>query len=274
MSITSEKVSTALPLNAALISAALGKSAADFSIHVFDQLDSTNTYLMQQASVGARHATCVIAETQTAGRGRHGRDWVSSVGGSLTFSLLWRFSMPIQRLEGLSLAVGVALVRSLRELGIADVELKWPNDVLHHFHKLAGLLVETSGDINGKSYAVIGVGINVNLPHEARDKIGQAVTDCYSIQRSSIDRNILLACSLKNLSDVLNLFAQSGLRLLRDEWISYHAYQNKNVRLSWPDNSEVQGSVNGIAESGALLIKTSEGEKQFNVGEISLRGAD
>ncbi|MGB8599794.1 MAG: biotin--[acetyl-CoA-carboxylase] ligase [Burkholderiales bacterium] len=274
MNAATDKIEAVAPLDASRIKTELGKLAADFSIQVFDKIGSTNTYLMQHASQGANHATCVAAEAQVAGRGLYGRDWISAPGGSLTFSLLWRFARPMPRLEGVSLAVGVALVRALRELGVSEVKLKWPNDVLHHFHKLAGVLIETGSEPGGKSYAVIGIGINIHLPDEARDKIGQAVTDWNSIMQTSVDRNSLLAHLLLNLSAVLNRFEQSGLSTLCEEWIGYHAYQNKNVRLMWPDHSEVLGRVIGIAENGALLLETSEGEKQFSVGEISLRAAE
>ncbi len=274
MNATIEKLEQTIALDAARISVMLASQLTDFSILLFDQLDSTNTYLMQLAAQGARHATCVACENQRAGRGRHGRNWVSSPGGSLTFSLLWRFAKPISGLEGLSLAVGVAVVRALRELGLVDVMLKWPNDVLHHFHKLSGVLIETGNVGRASSYAVIGVGVNTQLPADAREEIGQAVTDWATITQTAVDRNILLACLLIHLSAVLQQFAQSGLATLRDEWISYHAYENKNVRLVWPDRSEIQGRVAGIAENGALLLATSQGDKQFSVGEISLRATE
>jgi BirA family transcriptional regulator, biotin operon repressor / biotin---[acetyl-CoA-carboxylase] ligase len=274
MNATTEKLDKFIPLDAARIRSALASQPTDFSIQVFDQLDSTNTYLMQSASQGASHATCVVAETQSAGRGRHGRNWLSSPGGSLTFSLLWHFAKPVFRLEGLSLAVGVALVRSLRELGMCDVMLKWPNDILHHFHKLSGVLIETGNGSNDSSYAVIGVGVNTQLPNEARNEISQAVTDWASIMQTPVDRNNLLVCLLANLAKLLNQFEQSGLTALRDEWLSYHAYQNKNVRLVWPDQSEIHGRVTGIADSGALILETHDGEKPFSIGEISLRAAE
>lgn len=269
-----DKPEKTIPLNAAQISKALVNQPIHFSIQVFDQLDSTNTYLMQYAQSGARHATCVAAETQSSGRGRHGRAWQSSPGGSLTFSVLWRFNMPIVRLEGLSLAIGVALIRALRETGMREAKLKWPNDILHHFHKLAGVLIETGRDGDSNSYAVIGIGINIQLPTEIRHEIGQAVADWVGIMQTSVDRNELLAGLLHHLSEVLVQFEKGGLTSLRNEWLIYHAYQNKNVRLVWPDHSEIQGRVLGIAENGALLLQTGEGEKAFSVGEISLRAAE
>ncbi|MGB9148942.1 MAG: biotin--[acetyl-CoA-carboxylase] ligase [Burkholderiales bacterium] len=263
----------ALPLNADRVKSALAGHSTDFSVHVFDQLDSTNSYLMQLASRGARHATCIVAERQTAGRGRHGRYWISTPCGSLTFSLLWRFAKPIPFLEGLSLAAGVAIVRALRELGMNKVELKWPNDILHQYHKLAGVLIESGSEPHGMSYAVIGVGINIHLTDHARSDIGQAVTDWTEIMQFPIDRNTLLIHLLANLAEVFGQFGESGLSALRQEWNDYHAYQDTDVRLVSPDRSEFYGRVKGIADNGALLLVTSQGEKRYNVGEISLRAA-
>lgn len=263
----------ALPLIADRVKSALAGHSTDFSIRVFDQLDSTNTYLMQLASQGARHATCVVAERQTAGRGRQGRNWISSPGGSLTFSLLWRFSRPIPFLEGISLAAGVAIVRALRALGMNEVELKWPNDILHRYHKLAGVLIESGSEPHGMSYAVIGVGINIHLTEHARSDIDQAVTDWTEIMQFPIDRNTLLIHLLANLAEVFDQFGESGLSALRQEWNDYHAYRDKDIRLVSPDRSESYGRVSGIADNGALLLATPEGEKRYNVGEISLRAA-
>ncbi len=265
---------TIVRLDASCIHEALGVLTSDFNIEILDTVDSTNTYLMRRANTHAPHATCVVAESQTAGRGRQGREWVSVPGGSLMFSLLWRYALPVSRLAGLSLGVGVAMVRALNEMGIQSVMLKWPNDLLHHHRKLAGVLIETGGESNTSSYAVIGIGMNVHLDEAARAEIAQAVTDLASVSLQPIDRNILLAALLKHLSIVLTEFEKNGLRLLRDEWMQYHAYQNKNVRISGLNQAQIQGTVIGIAEDGALLIRTEAGDIRCSVGEISLRLAE
>jgi BirA family transcriptional regulator, biotin operon repressor / biotin---[acetyl-CoA-carboxylase] ligase len=262
-----------VPLDSARIRTEMRTSDIELPIEILNTIDSTNTYLMHRAAQSAPHGLCVVAETQTAGRGRLGRAWVSIPGGSLTFSLLWRFVQPQSRLAGLSLAVGVAIIRALQDAGIHDAMLKWPNDVLHHHRKLAGVLIETGSDASG-SYAVIGIGINVRLSEDARADIDQAVTDLFSIALQPIDRNVLLAKLLVELSTVLDAFAKSGFESLRNEWLRYHVYQNKNVRLKLRNNEMVEGQVMGIADDGALLIATDEGEKKFSVGDVSLRLAE
>lgn len=157
-------------LDHATIVAALGPVAQDYQIQILDAVDSTNSVLMQAAEAGAPDGSVVCAEYQFAGRGRRGREWQAVLGGSLTFSVLWRFEEGIAALVGLSLAVGVAIARALNRFSPYPVKLKWPNDVLVDYRKLAGILVEIQGDIQGPSFAVVGIGLNVSLPAAHRDR--------------------------------------------------------------------------------------------------------
>ena len=252
---------------------AIGEQRAWFNLQILDEVKSTNTYLMQNKN--ASHATCVAAHIQTHGKGRRGRAWVSQLGASLTFSLLWRFQCGAAALSGLSLAVGVALIRALNALGVDDVQLKWPNDVLildenKQGKKLAGILIELQGDLEGPSVAVIGIGFNLNLPKKVLQSIDQPAIDLASLK--AIDQNILLGTLLKHLADVLSGFEVHGFIGLRDEWLGYHAYENKPVRMLLPNGTDVSGVVKGVAEDGILLVETALGLQRFSAGEISLRG--
>src|SRR6185295_4965979 len=155
----------------------IGVHAEAYEVRVVDSVESTNTALLEQAVAGARGGLVLAAELQTRGRGRRGSAWHTGLGGALTFSVLWRFEQGAGFLAGLGLAVGVALVRALRALGVEGAMLKWPNDVLVRHQKLAGTLVEIQGDVLGPSLAVVGVGINFRLDDATREHIDQAVTD-------------------------------------------------------------------------------------------------
>jgi BirA family transcriptional regulator, biotin operon repressor / biotin---[acetyl-CoA-carboxylase] ligase len=253
-----------------LVLNAIGEQRAWFNLQILDEVASTNTYLMQQK--GIAHATCVAAHVQTNGKGRRGRTWVSQLGASLTFSLLWRFQCGAAALSGLSLAVGVALIRALNSLGVNQAQLKWPNDVLIDSKKLAGILIELQGDLEGPSAAVIGIGFNLNLPKNVLESIDQPAIDLASTKK--IDQNALLGALLKHLADVLSGFETHGFIGLRDEWLRYHAYENKPVRMLLPNGTDVQGVVQGVADDGILLVETALGLQRFSAGEISLRGMD
>lgn len=268
--------------------AALGEQNAagtpDIHLEIHQQLESTNTYLMKQAGANANlgygpaaaHATCVAAELQTKGRGRRGRSWQAALGASLTFSLLWRFQCGASALSGLSLAVGVAMMRALRQSGVPQARLKWPNDVIvagkKGYLKLAGILIELQGDMDGPSAAVIGIGINLRLPEEMRRHIDQPAIDLAELVQPSINPNVLLGTLLKQLALVLGEFERDGFDGLRSEWLQYHAYHMQSVRLLLPDGRELYGVVNGVAADGVLLVDTAQGEQRFSSGEISLRG--
>ena len=243
-----------------------------FDIEIVDETGSTNIDLLERATQGAKSGTVLVAELQTRGRGRRGRDWHSGLGGALTFSVLWRFEQGAGFLSGLSLAVGIALARVLRRHGAEDAMLKWPNDVLWRYLKLAGILIELSGEVMGPTVAVIGVGINLRLPETVKARIEQPAVDLVKIG-VEVDRNRLLAQLLVELHVVLRKFSGEGFAPFRPEWNRMHAYQDRMVFLRMPDNFELQGKVEGVAEDGALMIKTRSGVRKFYGGELSLRPA-
>lgn len=255
------------------ILSAIGPQNALLKLEIHDHLESTNTYLMKKLSTGQAHANCVATNLQTNGRGRRGRTWQAGLGASLTFSLLWRFQCGAAGLSGLSLAVGIALIRALHHFGVTQAQLKWPNDVLIGREKLAGILIELQGDMEGPSVAVIGVGINLKLPTSLKQQIDQPVTDLASVTQTPINPNALLGELLKHLTDVLSTFEQRGFASVRDEWTSYHAYHQQSVKMLHPDGRETTGIVVNVAEDGNLLVNTTAGEQRFSSGEISLRAS-
>lgn len=246
--------------------------AAQVVLEVADVVESTSTRLMRRADEPALHRHCLAAEVQTAGRGRRGRTWLAAPGGSLTFSLLWRFNLPAAALSGLSLTVGLALVRALHELGAADIRLKWPNDLVQGYRKVAGILIELQGEVHGPTAAVIGVGVNLRLPVQIREEIDQAVSDL-SGSEAAQSRNRLLGRLLDHLTQALQQFETAGFAPLRDEWQALHAYHDKPVTIILPGGKQEQGTVRGVADDGTLRVETRHGVQGYGSGEISLRSA-
>jgi len=258
-------------LDAEAVRAALGDKASLIDVEVVETALSSNSILMQKAALGAKHGSCLAVELQTGGRGRRGRTWHATLGGSLTFSLLWRFTRGASCLSGLSLAVGVALMRALHHAGVSTARLKWPNDVLHENRKLAGILIELQGDMLGPSAAVIGIGLNLKLSEQARTNIDQPATDLAALASNLPSRSQLLALILYHLSDVLQQFEAQGFVALREEWTRHHAYHRQPVRILMPDGSTHHGTVSGVTGDGALLVCDQDGEHRFTAGEVSMR---
>jgi BirA family biotin operon repressor/biotin-[acetyl-CoA-carboxylase] ligase len=252
------------------IVAGLG-TAAELTVEVVDTIDSTNSELSRRAVRHDIHRHVLAAERQTAGRGRRGRAWTTVGGGSITFSLGWRFEQGGGYLSGLTLAVGLAVARALEGMGFKGIELKWPNDLVHRRAKLGGILVELSGDALGPSLAIIGVGLNVQLPVATRRRIGQAATDLASTaRRRAIDRNQVLGGILRELSVVLEAFAAQGFAPLRADWQRRHALQRKPVEVRLPDGGIARGEVVGVDAEGALVVDNRGQRLRFLSGEVSL----
>lgn len=249
----------------------LEHDAGQFDIEVVPQAASSNTLLLQRARLGGEQNGSVLAvELQTAGRGRVGRTWHSTLGGTLTFSLLWRFDCGLNALSGLSLAVGVAIARALNSCGARGVLLKWPNDILTSQGKLGGVLIETQGDMLGPSTVVIGIGLNCNLPPDLTRQIDQPACALDEVCGNMPNRNQLLAALLRELASVLRQFSLGGFASLRSEWEQYHIYRDQPVQLRLADSSTVNGIARGISDIGELCLETAQGIRRFNSGEVGV----
>jgi BirA family biotin operon repressor/biotin-[acetyl-CoA-carboxylase] ligase len=243
------------------------------SLEILDTIDSTNAELMRRAERGGAPGLVCTAEQQTAGRGRRGRQWVSPYAGNLYLSVLWEFSEGAAALEGLSLAVGVAVARALQGCGVAGIRLKWPNDVLYDGAKLGGILLEMQGDVAGPCRVVIGIGLNVAMPAAAAGNIEQAWTDIATVTGGRQPRRShLLAAVLNELLPLLADFEQRGFASWREQWLALDAFADKRVTLR-TGSTPVGGIARGVDERGALLFETDAGVQAVHGGEISLRAA-
>ena len=253
----------------------LGPLAGRFDVDALDEVDSSSSELSRRADQGSPAGSVLVADRQTAGRGRRGRHWLSAPEDSLTFSVLWRFAGPPGRLSGLSLAVGVALARALQQLGAEGVCLKWPNDVLlagnDGFAKLAGILIELSSDRRG-STAIIGIGLNLRAPENLPQQMTtQAAAGLAQAMGSVPERHLLLATILQELVAVLDVFATEGFVGLKAAWQAFHAWQDQPVRILDEQAPELTGICRGVDADGSLLLETAAGLRSIHAGDVSLR---
>jgi BirA family transcriptional regulator, biotin operon repressor / biotin---[acetyl-CoA-carboxylase] ligase len=245
----------------------------ELRVEVLDECPSTNSVLVGRVPAGAAHGTVLVCEHQNAGRGRRGNTWIGSIGGSLAFSILWRFPGRARALAALSLAVGVGAAQGLERQGVRAVRVKWPNDLYCGESKLGGILIETSGETSGPSAAVIGVGINTRITAPVRELIGRSATDVASHSEAVPRRSELLVALLESLAGTLTRFSDEGFAPFREEWLRRHLWQGRQVALMQASQRVAEGEVVGVAEDGALMLASGGGIQRFHNGEMSLRVA-
>jgi len=237
-------------------------------VSINHSLDSTNAEALRAVDRGATAPFVVLAERQTAGRGRRGRQWVSPFAVNIYYSLVLRMDGGMRQLEGLSLVVGLAVLSALREVGVSDVGLKWPNDVLVNNKKIAGILLELVGDPADVCHVVLGIGINVNM--RVASEVDQAWTSVYLESGVAINRNVLVSKLNDSLRIYLKRHAESGFSAIQSEWEQNHLWQGREVSLI-AGVHQVNGTVMGIDQQGALRMNVNGEEKVFSGGELSLR---
>ena len=258
------------PQSRAEEAAALGSLADAFSVELLPECDSTNSRLLADPPPDDGRIPVLAADRQTAGRGRRGRVWQSWPGAGLTFSLQWRFAPGGTVPPGLSLVVGLAVARTLEALGVEGVQLKWPNDVLVHGHKIAGILIELVSGRGRPSAAVIGVGINLRLPPEAAIESALGVTDLARCLDAPPAGSRLLGLVLAQLHRLLGICAEAGFEPLRGAWQQRNAFAELPVQILG-EAEPLAGTCVGVDSDGALLLQTSEGLRRVLSGDVSLR---
>ncbi len=248
---------------------------ASSCLTVAQEVSSTNQVLLDQinSGVSTEKASVVFAEMQTSGRGRRGRTWQSPFAQNIYMSLAWQFESGIAAMEGLSLAVGVGVVRALQSLGFDGVSLKWPNDVLSSDAKLGGVLIEIAGDVGGQCYAVIGVGLNVGMREASMGEVEQPWTSLAQVAGKEVSRNDVAAALVNALVPIVSTFEKDGFSFYRSEWEDNCAHIGRRVLLSAPTGS-VLGEMLGVDDSGSLRLNVDGQEKLFMGGEVSLRASE
>ena len=242
-------------------------------LEIHDYLDSTNRYLIDKAQQTDKNGLVCFAEFQSAGKGRRGRKWVSPFGSNIYLSILWRFQNGLAGINGLSLVVGVAVVRALTDCGVENIGLKWPNDILWKNKKLAGILIEVSGEAGGPCDTVIGLGLNFYLPQLAAQVIDQDWVDLNTILSTNACsiRNQFASMLLNQLMPMIATFEQETLDSYLEEWRTYDCMQGKIVDIH-QGKQIFSGVIQGIDKNGLLLLADKHGQvKKFASGEVSFR---
>lgn len=240
-------------------------------LQVFPEIDSTNRYLLDQPAPSAGRIHVVLAEYQSAGRGRMGKAWRAPPSSSICLSIAYTFRSPPRTLPSLSLAVGVAVVDVLRDLSVPNVALKWPNDILVGEAKLGGILIETRGTVNVNPLTVTGLGLNLDLTGAsdqdiAPDRSGP-ITDLRRCVSDLPERAAIVALLVDAIFDALGRFDAQGFAAFLDAWNNCDWLRGRHTTVETA-SGRITGAADGIDEDGALLLMTHEGRRSVRSGSI------
>ncbi|MBE2898529.1 biotin--[acetyl-CoA-carboxylase] ligase [Pasteurellaceae bacterium 20609_3] len=240
---------------------------ADTTVVTFDTIDSTNAYLLREH---AAHNTLCTAEAQTAGRGRRGRVWHSPYAQNLYFSLRWDFTDRAEELPQVGLVTALCIAQTLHAHGVADVGVKWPNDIYLGDRKLGGILVESQHFSRARQALVVGVGLNVAMAHAQEEEITQPWASLAQCD-IGLSRNALLVELVRALKCGFAQFQRHGGQALLADFARFDRVLNRKVRLNF-EHSFIDGVYQGIdCATGEALIATDHRVQRFRIGEISLR---
>lgn len=268
---------TCEPLDAAAIRAHLTREVQRYvaDLRAVWSIDSTNTALLGQAAPAPGTSQVLLAEYQTAGRGRRGRAWLAPPGGAICLSMSWSFREVPQDLGALGLVIGVCALRALRLLGLDAASLKWPNDLLVTGKKLGGVLIDLRAESSGPAHVVVGIGVNVALGTSLLRKIaetGIAATDLRSAGLAPVRRNQVAATIIGACLAGLAEFERQGLKPFIEEWRAADALRGRAVEVRVAEGQS-RGVARGIDLHGALLVETSQGMRRFVSGDVTVRAA-
>ncbi|EMB3084768.1 bifunctional biotin--[acetyl-CoA-carboxylase] ligase/biotin operon repressor BirA [Providencia rettgeri] len=252
--------------------AVIKQQISDVNIIVEPVINSTNQYMLERIPSLKSGDTC-LAEYQSAGRGRRGRQWVSPFGCNLYLSMYWKLDQGPAAAIGLSLVVGIVIAETLNKISQEKVKVKWPNDLYMNDKKLAGILIELTGKTGDAAHIIIGIGINIGM-NKNNIESSNTITQEWSSLRDEvedIERNELSVNIIKALRESLVIFENEGLKPFLDRWFKLDNFLNRDVKLLI-GNDIITGVERGINEQGALLLQKNNGEIiPYIGGEISLR---
>jgi len=260
-------------LDKAVIKPKLGASVREklTQFEIMHELGSTNDYIGTQELPEAGSFSVAMAEMQTSGKGRRGRHWESPYAANIYMSILWPLQKSMSEVGALSPLLSISILQSLKTLDVPGLGLKWPNDIYCHNKKLAGLLIECSGEVSGASKMIIGIGVNVYMSQQDNVNIDQDWTDIVThAEANEITRNEVAASLLNHVVSVLNIFESNQVESLVGEWAQWDILKDKPVMLH-TTNANIKGVARGIDEHGYLLLETNNEIQRISAGDVSLR---
>ncbi len=258
------------PIDAAAITDCLNQFC---DVSVYGEIASTNEQALDMFRQGKQVPFACFAESQSQGRGRRGNAWLSPASSNIYMSLAWCFECPVNQLAQLSLVMAVAVARCLETIGLAEVAVKWPNDVLVGGEKIAGILIETASISHQRSEVVIGIGLNYAMPESVKKRLSQPVTDICS-QLGTVPlrgRNGVAGLLLDECMVVCQSYFHDVDKLMHEYRDCYDVCAGKQVRILLEDGGQLEGRSLGIAATGELRVEINGEERMFNSAEVSLR---
>lgn len=258
------------PLSREAIEVALRQRGFSPRVEIFDLIDSTSTYLMDAARRGAPHGSVAMAEGQLKGRGRRGRQWISPLGENLYVSVLLRFQQAPAAVGVFSLVAGIALAEALSEQGLRGHGIKWPNDIWVSGRKLAGILPELHGEVDGPCALVLGFGVNVHMHALPQGNLDQPWTSLALEGVRLPDRNRLAVALLTHVLRAYERFCVAGFEAFRETWCRYDLLRGVEVSVSGLAQA-LSGRVQGLTPAGHLQLHTGNELIEVHSGEVSVR---
>jgi BirA family transcriptional regulator, biotin operon repressor / biotin---[acetyl-CoA-carboxylase] ligase len=239
-------------------------------LEILTSIDSTNSYLLEKTKTTGK-TIAVFSEQQTAGRGQFNRQWASSdLGKNIALSILYHLADKPNKLTGLSLVIGLAVVQTLEEYGLKEIKLKWPNDIIYHEKKLAGILIETRPSKPRLLSIVIGIGLNLYKPTTSSLFLKQTITDVYSIQKLPPQRNQMAALLLKNVLTTLSEFQNTNFSSFIKSWEKLDCLKDKTIHIQTTQGT-FKGIARGVNAEAQLCIEVDGKLNHFNSGEIRVQ---
>jgi len=231
-------------------------------IHYFFEVESTNSYAHRLAENGAAEGAMVIAETQTKGRGRLGRVWVSPPYANLHYSVILRPTLAPVRAPQITLMAAVALADSIASLVPCSPAIKWPNDILVNGRKTAGILTEASWSSARIEFVILGIGVNLNFPEELMpESIRPRATSLLAVRQKTVQREAFVRRLIQDLDRCYGELEEVGFHSIATRWEALFGLRGKKVRVEMADQVVI-GTARGIDRDGALLLESERGIPQ------------